>query len=41
MTLTVAIENSATVIAGLIREGVTFTARQSGATVVITFTGGF
>jgi hypothetical protein len=41
MTLKLAIENAPAILAGLVREGVQFDAQQKGATIVITFTGGF
>ena len=41
MTLTVSRESAVSVIANIVREGLTFEAREDGENVVITFTGGY
>jgi len=39
--VTISIETAPAFIAGLVREGVTFEARENGADVIIEFTGGY
>jgi hypothetical protein len=41
MTLTIERENAASMLAAIVKEGLTFEAREEGSYIIITFTGGY